>query len=343
METGEYIETNSNTHNGVSIVLCTYNGTTRLATTLKYIVAQKLSVPCELVVVDNASTDGTKQFVEAWWATNGCDAISFRIYEQPIPGKSHAQDLGYGKAKYELLLVCDDDNWLCDTYVQTAYDVMMENPLIGVLGGWSEAVFESEKPDWFDFYERYYAVGKQAAEAGDITESVGYLYGAGMVLRKSHWLVLKEKGFEHILTCRKGDSLSSGGDTEYCYAIHLLGYRLWYDERLYFEHYMTSGRLNLNYLSRLRKAMAYSNFVIMAYRDVLSGHFMTRKLQFKRLVYLLKSGFFKHAYRCFFGTYEQKEMGKNFFRKIYYLGCHYGAYLEILTATRSWLPKETNE
>src|SRR5690606_25368384 len=102
-------------------------------------------------------------------------------------------------------------------------------------------------------------------------------YGAGMVLRKSHNTELKALGFKQLLNDRKGQSLSSGGDTEYCYALRLLGYKMWYDERLYFQHYMTDGRLSLDYVSRLRKAMAHSNFMLWPYLDVLRGHTRTKK------------------------------------------------------------------
>ena len=127
---------------GVSIVLCTYNGKNRLAKTLGHLAAQKLDVPCEIIFVDNASTDGTKAFADTWWATHGTSKITYLSFEQPIPGKSYAQDLGYEKANYNYLLVCDDDNWLCDTYVQNAFDIMESDPTIGALGGWCDAAFE---------------------------------------------------------------------------------------------------------------------------------------------------------------------------------------------------------
>lgn len=298
---------------GVSIVLCTYNGKSRLEQTLKHLAAQKIAFPCEIIFVDNASTDGTKAYGDDWWEKHGSSAISYRSFEQPIPGKSYAQDLGYDKAQYEYILVCDDDNWLCDIYVQTAYDIMTENKNIGALGGWCDAVFESEKPEWFETYAKYYAVSKQGELSGDVTSKKGCLYGAGMVLRKSHWLQLKALGFNHLLSCRKGDSLSSGGDTEYSYALRLLGYKIWYDERLYFKHYMTTGRLNLNYLARLRKAMVYSNYILWAYQDVLKGKERT-SLDFKKEVFKDVPLYFTNKIvSLIFGDFEKKEIAKQYF------------------------------
>lgn len=325
---------------GISVIICTYNGKQRLVSTLEHLVAQKHTVPCEIILVDNASTDHTKTFADNWWQLHGVNSlITYTSYTEKTPGKSYAQALGYSKAKYSYMLICDDDNWLCDTYIQTAFDIMEEHQNIGALGGCSEAVFEKEKPDWFDKYAHYYAVGPQAKISGNVTNEAEYLYGAGMVIRKAHWQELTDLGFEHILSCRKGDALSSGGDTEYCYALQLLGYDMWYDDRLNFKHFMTDGRLNLKYLSRLRKAMSHSNFVIIAYRDVLSNkNKISRSFYANHIKSQLKRGFFKNIYRRLFGNYEQKEIGLNYFRKLYYLCFHRNAYFDNVSLIKKWLP-----
>ena len=322
---------------GVSIVLCTYNGKERLEATFKHLIAQKLNVPCELIFVDNASTDGTKEFADIWWESHGHAAISYLSYEQPIPGKSYAQDLGYEKANYEYLLVCDDDNWLCDTYVQTAFDVMESNPEIGALGGWCDAEFEGEKPEWFDTYGKYFAVSKQGTVSGDITHKKGCLYGAGMVLNKNHWIELKTLGFAHLLSCRKGNNLSSGGDTEYSYALRLLGYKIWYDERLYFTHYMTAGRMHLEYLSRLRKAMSYSNFVLQSYTDLLiNGTPKWNRVLNKGNKALLKESF-TNIKLIVLGGFEEKEQSKLYFRNLYYVFFKKDLYFNNKTIIMNWL------
>lgn len=327
---------------GVSIIICTFNGKSRLTATLEHLVAQTVDAPFEIILIDNASTDGTKEFADSWWETHGSDStVDYSSYMEPTPGKSYAQALGYSKAKYAYLLICDDDNWLCNTYVQRAFEIMERHIDIGALGGRCDAVFDTEKPDWFDHYSRFYAVGSQSVFSGDVTDNIGYLYGAGMVIRAAHWQKLQALGFEHLLSCRKGDTLSSGGDTEFCFALRLLGYKIWYDEALHFKHYMTEGRLNLTYLSRLRKATAYSNFVISSYNDVLLGVTITKRFIFKRIFNLLQKGLVNNIYRYFFGTFEQKEVSKNYFRKLYYMCFRYKTYSKHVTTIKFWLPKRS--
>ena len=325
---------------GVSVIICTYNGKQRLHDTLQHLVWQELTCACEIIVVDNASNDGTRDFVDQWWVKHGVSHIDFISYDEPKAGKSYAQELGHKKASYEYILICDDDNWLHSQYIQTAYDIMESNDHIGALGGRSEATFENDKPEWFDNYARFYAVSKQGAESGDITDKKGCLYGAGMMLRKSHWEYLNTLGFQPILTCRRDDKLVSGEDTEYCYALRLLGYKIWYDDRLQFKHYMTQGRMNRKYLSKLRKAVSHSNFVISAYRDQLNRVKKTKKTFRKYLRRKLVYESPRNVWKRFFGNYEQKEEAKEFFRTIYRLQYSYKEYAAHKLSITKWLPEK---
>lgn len=322
---------------GVSIIICTYNGRTRLAETLSHLATQKSECPVEIILVDNNSSDNTKLFADDWWKKNGTLSIQYSSFLQPIPGKSYAQELGYSKAKYEYLLICDDDNWLCEAYVQSAFEIMERHQQIGALGGWCEAEFEGEKPEWFDSYAKYFAVSKQGRKSGDITHKKGCLYGAGMVIRKSHWLQLNELGFSPLLTCRKGDSLSSGGDTEYCYALRLLGYKIWYDENLYFQHWMPEGRMSLSYIQRIRKAMSEANFVVSVYIDELKNKKMPQKKFYKRAYSAIKKEFAKQSFKRIFGSFEEKELSKEYFRSLYRLLIQYDEYCENRATIIEWL------
>jgi glycosyltransferase involved in cell wall biosynthesis len=325
--------------NGISVIVCCYNSAKRLPKTIEHIAKQRVNntVKWELIIVNNNSTDNTEQVTKDIWEALGTPT-KLVIVKEPQPGLSYAREKGMSKAKYDVLLWCDDDNWLCDTYVQTAFDIMNKNLDIGGLGGWCEAAFETEKPKWFDVSARYFAVSKQGKRSGDITTKKGCVYGAGMVLRKSHWLELKQKGFKHLLKDRVGKSLSSGGDTEYCYALRLLGYKMWYDERLYFKHYMSDGRLSLAYVSRLRKAMAYSNFMLWPYLDLLNERPQSRLDFFKGALKGIPVLQIKKIAALLIGTLEQKEVAKLYLRHLRFKLFYYSTYKRNMTILKSWKP-----
>ncbi|WP_347372873.1 glycosyltransferase [Aequorivita sp. Q41] len=327
------------TTNGVSVILCCYNSAKRLPSTLAYLANQKIKegLHWELILVNNNSSDGTSKIAVEVWKSLG-SSITLRIIDEYQAGLSYARNSGVQAANYDILIWCDDDNWLCETYVQTAFEVMNENLNIGALGGWCEAIFESKKPDWFDTQARYFAVSRQGKQTGDITNKKGCVYGAGMVLRKSHWLLLKKRGFHHLLSDRVGKQLSSGGDTEYCYVLRIFELKMWFDERLYFQHFMSNERLHLEYVSRMRKAMAYSNFMLWPYLDILKEQ-PRNKIDLIR--YAFKGGvvkFLKKSVALLIGDFEQREVAKRYFRQQSYCLFQYKVYKRNLETIKKWTP-----
>jgi hypothetical protein len=132
---------------------------------------------------------------------------------------------------------------------------MAQHLEVGACGGASEAVCEITPPPWFEHQCKYYAIGPQAHQAGDITWDRGWLWGAGLTIRRSAWDSLVEKGFQPLLEDRRGTQLSNGGDVELCFALRLAGWRIWYDPRLHFRHFLEAHRLNWSYLCRLNRWM----------------------------------------------------------------------------------------
>jgi glycosyltransferase involved in cell wall biosynthesis len=324
---------------GISVIVCCYNSAKLLPETLKYLAKQEVTelLAWEIILVNNNSSDATKTVAKKLWRSYGTATI-LKVVDAPKPGLSHAREVGMRAAKYNLFLWCDDDNWLCNTYVQTAFNIMKAQADIGALGGWCEAAFEGDKPAWFASQSRYFAVSRQGKKSGDITKKKGCVYGAGMVLRKSHWLQLKELGFTHLLSDRVGKQLSSGGDTEYCYALRLLGYKMWFDSRLYFTHFMAEGRLRLDYVSKMRKAMAHSNFMLWPYLDILNKKEQNRLDFFKSTL----KGFpllpIKKIAALILGNYEQKEVAKLYLRQLYKKWFCFSNYRKNMDVLKSWKP-----
>ncbi|HLO83265.1 MAG TPA: hypothetical protein VK166_20020, partial [Chitinophagaceae bacterium] len=80
-----------------------------------------------------------------------------------------------------------------------------------------------------------------------------WIWGAGMVLRNSYMRRLYQAGFSHINSDRKGESLSSGGDSEICYWHLITGKKLWYNDKLIFHHYISAERLSKEFSERIIK------------------------------------------------------------------------------------------
>jgi glycosyltransferase involved in cell wall biosynthesis len=198
------------------------------------------NIGCELIIVNNNCTDDTIQIAEEFW-TKSAAAFPLIVVEEKTPGLSFARKAGVNSAKGELIIFCDDDNWLDDQYVKIAYETMTSNNAIGVLAGQSRAVSDIDIPTWFYTYYGNYACGVLDIHSGDVTSRL-WVWGAGMVVRKDFMEFLYKK-YNHTTKDRTKDSMESGGDVEICYWHVLERKLLWYDDQLKLQHFMQRSRL----------------------------------------------------------------------------------------------------
>ncbi len=233
----------------ISIIVCCYNGKSRLRSTIEHLLAQRTRVKWELVFVDNASTDGSADFVRILWNEKFSNA-ELHIVREEKPGLAYARACGVSVAQGEYIIFCDDDNWLREDYVQTAFELMERMPSVGVLGGQSVLAPGTEAPEWWDEEQGNYAVGKQLPQSG-FANTRGFVYGAGMVTRTELARRAFDTRFPFLLTGRQGDKCLSGEDGEYCTRVRMMGHDLYYSEELFYWHDVSSSRLNKESLKRL--------------------------------------------------------------------------------------------
>ncbi len=90
-----------------SIVVCTLNRADLLAGCLESVLADTSAVSRELIVVDNGSTDGTRNLVRR--VASGAPEIPVRYILEPRPGKSAALNTGIALTRGDFVLLTDDD------------------------------------------------------------------------------------------------------------------------------------------------------------------------------------------------------------------------------------------
>lgn len=250
---------------GVSIIICSYNGLERIKKSIEFLVAQQVApeIPWEIIVVDNASTDRTYDFVQDLLSTIFPQG-DFKVVKEPSAGLSLARQKGIDTAKFEYVVFCDDDNWFSPTYIQQIFDHFEKDPTLGIVGGRGIGVLGAQKPAWFSpRVEKSYAIGKQAPQSG----AVNFVWGAGMGLRKSAYKSLMANGFSHLNTDRTKDKLFGGGDTEICIGIGRMGYKIWYDDDLVFHHFIPADLISMAYAKKLYYFIDYVSPSISVYQE----------------------------------------------------------------------------
>ena len=255
----------------ISIVVCTYNGSSRIGPCLDSLITQEDPPEYEILVVDNASTDGTGDQVKEQIGSSVFSG-EWRLIKEECKGLLYARLAGLNAARYEWVLFCDDDNVLFPDFLNQAKEILGKKSKIGVIGSLGVPEFFGPKPDWFDRYASSYAVGLQLVDNYEGKKLV-HVYGACSFYLKTPLLKLFQKGFKPVLSDRTGNELISGGDVEWCWLMQLLGYKVIFSEKLQFIHQIPASRLTWEYYIRLKKGISGSSGLLSAYIFYFSNTF----------------------------------------------------------------------
>ena len=119
----------------VTILICTYNRAKLLPVSIASARAQ--SWPCEIVVVDDGSTDGTPKLLERLSGDDsGPGDDRLRVFRQPKNGgKPLALERGLAEARGEAVLVLDDDDMLLPGAVQVLAGALFADPTLAAVCG----------------------------------------------------------------------------------------------------------------------------------------------------------------------------------------------------------------
>jgi glycosyltransferase involved in cell wall biosynthesis len=227
--------------NGISIVICCFNSAPRIRETLHAIF--KLTVPdgmvCELIVVNNNSTDDTAEVVKATAGYLDRQFFQFKLVNEEKSGLSLARMTGVKSSSFNTIIFCDDDNHLDPNYLIIAYGLLSKYPDTGIIGGWCKPGFSLPNREWLEDFYGALAIEKFPRNEG----CVNWVFGAGMVVSKSVFDKLKSQDIQLLLSDRSGLKQSSGGDTELCLLSRFVGYTIYYSPDLMLHHKVSEDRL----------------------------------------------------------------------------------------------------
>lgn len=233
----------------ISVVICTHNRASSLVRALDSLA--RVNVPegasWEVCVVDNASSDETRQVVEDFVARHGEVPVLY-VYE-PAAGLSHARNSGIAGTSGEIVAFLDDDvsvrgDWL----VQLRQAFLEHEP--GCVGGRAILTSDIPRPAWW--HESY--EGKVGHfDRGDrafVSRSTGdglVGIGANLAFRRD---VFERHGLFRGELGRKGKQLSTGEEVDVVDRLRRSGEKAVYWPELVVYHYPHASRFTKAYLRR---------------------------------------------------------------------------------------------
>lgn len=224
----------------ISIVIPTYNRCESLIKTLQSVAEQAgiERVDYEIVVVDNNSTDRTKEAVEGFKRVFPGNLIY--LFEQR-QGKTFALNKGIESAKGEIIAMTDDDcvadrNWLANIWE------VFSTKNIDLLAGKVVAVFDSELPSWLDINAlhgplAHHDKGDKYFENDDSKKIL--TTGANMIFRRTS---VEKFGNFHFP--------GRAEDTELAYRWGKLGAKIAYAPTVIVRHHNDPARLTKSYFRK---------------------------------------------------------------------------------------------
>jgi len=122
-----------------SVVIPTYNRANLIVATLDSIFNQKLPILSklesetifyEVILVDDGSTDNTKQIIKSTYLDKNSDKFESRLkyFQKENEERSVARNFGISKAKGNFILFFDSDDFMQSHHLQTLYTAIVNNP-----------------------------------------------------------------------------------------------------------------------------------------------------------------------------------------------------------------------
>jgi glycosyltransferase involved in cell wall biosynthesis len=231
----------------VSVIMCTYNRCDLLAVAIRSVLAQQheMTPTFEMFVVDNNSTDRTRETVEAFAAA---DARLTYIFE-PRQGVSFARNAAARRARAPLIAFTDDDVRVRPDWLAAIARAFAERPSVDVVGGPVLPSWPTAAPAWLT---RDHWAPLALVDYGDVPFAITperpmCLVGANMAFRRA---ALDLAGDFAADFQRVKDGIGSLEDHELLLRVLRLGRRAVYDPQIVVHAEVQRNRLDPDYHRR---------------------------------------------------------------------------------------------
>jgi glycosyltransferase involved in cell wall biosynthesis len=252
----------------ISVVICTHNRGRYLGQAIDSLLQQEFN-DFEILVVDNASTDNTKEVVESRLPNS-----KLRYYYEAELGLNNARNAGVRETKADIIAYLDDDAIAIPQWLSEIYAPFMNNEKLGVVGGkidllWSEG---SVKPSWLS---TGMAMNLGAYDLGD---QMIYIDDPGLTPRGLNYAIRRKVyeqvgGFDPKLD-RSGKNLLSNGDLYMTELVLKNGWQVAYLPTALVQHQVFPERTKFNWFVNRSWWQGVSEY----YRQQVSGTFASKEI-----------------------------------------------------------------
>jgi glycosyltransferase involved in cell wall biosynthesis len=273
----------------ISAIVCTYSNAALLRRTLDTLINQTLPPQeYEIVVVDNNSTDNTREVVREF-EERASHQIHYML--ETTQGLSAARNTGIQHSSGPIISFIDDDAEADPNWLSAVVEAFRQHPNAWGVGGNTFAIWDAERPAWLtDDFLPDLSIQDRGTENLKLPMQQ-HLLGTNSSFRRE---VFVKIGYFPTDLGRVGKSLLAGEEAELCRRIHLQGKSMYHIPEVVVYHHVTPERMNRSYLrkrcylSGLSRAFYVSRtYGIDSARNELRGRWL-----------MLAAKFFSDAIKC---------------------------------------------
>lgn len=226
-------------HRGVEVCICTHNRIDYLQRCLEALIPQMVPGVSFLTVVDNNSSDGTKDYVQSI----ASEKKLIRYVHEPQQGLSHARNRGWKEAIFEWVFYLDDDCLPPTGILDAALQLIEEYKFFDAIGGPITPLFTDTVPDWLPVGFGQFKMPYKEVTAID----TGFIRGGCLLIKRT--VLEKLDGFNPDLGVR-GKELHYGEEIELQVRMCREGFSIGYAPSLRTDHFVRTDKLSLSWVLR---------------------------------------------------------------------------------------------
>ncbi|MFO7847559.1 MAG: glycosyltransferase [Balneolaceae bacterium] len=252
----------------LSIIICTFNRAVYLKDTLSYLLKNQHSGQVEILIVDNNSTDSTRQIADKY-AGKHEGGFFVRYVRETNQGLSFARNRGIRETEAPVLLFLDDDIRVEEDFLETWLTFFKRHPEVWAAGGKIEVQFDDPRPKWLSSYLLPLLGYHNHGEEIKLYPRKSYPFGGNMAFRRDIFELYG--GFKTNLG-RIGKKLIASEEKEFFNRLNEASIRPVYVPDAGIWHRVNHKRLTKEYIRRQATGLGQS-LAIRVKNKSLSGQF----------------------------------------------------------------------
>jgi len=228
----------------ISIIVCSYNRDRMFEETVNSFLDGRIDgIDYELLLVDNNSTDKTRQMGEGFSAR----FHRIRYVNEPIQGLSRARNRGIRESVGDIVVFADDDVYFSPGWLEALVSTFERRPDVACIGGKVSPHFESDRPYWLeDELLDVYSI-TQYGDQERVIHPPEYPIGCNMAFRRA--VFEKVGGFPTSLG-RKPGNLLSNDEIYFLLCVEKAGLKTLYLPDAQVSHRILPDRVTQQWLRR---------------------------------------------------------------------------------------------